>query len=141
MLVLTRFNGRYFMRKKNKYNAKRVCALGKDFDSRRESGRYRTLLQLQSAGVISDLECQKPFVLIPSQFEISDETYQRGPRKGKRKNGRCLEKAVTYYADFYYKRNGVEVVEDVKGKRTADYIIKRKLMLYVHGIKIEEIRR
>ena len=129
------------MRKKNKYNAKRVSVLGNEFDSRRESARYRTLLALENAGEISDLELQKPFVLIPSQYEESNELYKRGPNKGKRKPGRCIEHAVTYYADFCYKKNGELIVEDVKGKKTADYIIKRKLMLYFFNIKIVEIRR
>ena len=33
---------------------------------------------------------------------------------------------------------GKEVVEDAKGMRTRDYILKRKMMLYFHGIKIQE---
>ena len=35
--------------------------------------------------------------------------------------------------------NGKIVVEDTKGLRTKDYIIKRKLMLYVHNIRIREV--
>ena len=31
-----------------------------------------------------------------------------------------------------------KVVEDAKGFRTADYKIKRKLMLHVHGVRIKE---
>jgi hypothetical protein len=34
---------------------------------------------------------------------------------------------------------GETVVEDTKGFRTKDYVIKRKLMLWVHGIKIHEV--
>ena len=67
----------------------------------------------------------KPFTLIPSQ---------------KDENGKTIEKPVKYIADFVYKtKNGVLVVEDTKGVRTADYIIKRKLMLYIHKIRIKEI--
>lgn len=44
-----------------------------------------------------------------------------------------------YIADFVYHEDGMQVVEDTKGVRTADYIIKRKLMLWVHGIRIKEV--
>lgn len=50
-----------------------------------------------------------------------------------------LERAVCYYADFKYTRDGETVVEDSKGMKTKDYIIKRKLILQVHGIRIKEV--
>lgn len=52
-----------------------------------------------------------------------------------------LERSVKYIADFVYtdKATGQTVVEDTKGVRTKEYIIKRKLMLYLHGIRIKEI--
>lgn len=51
-----------------------------------------------------------------------------------------LERAVCYIADYVYRevRTRSLVVEDSKGVRTEDYIIKRKLMLQVHGIRILE---
>lgn len=53
---------------------------------------------------------------------------------------RVAEKPVKYVADFCYAtKDGAYVVEDTKGMRTPDYIIKRKLMLWVHKIKIKEI--
>ena len=55
------------------------------------------------------------------------------------KKGKTLELAVKYVADFVYKENGKTIVEDTKGFKTKDYIIKRKLMLWVHGIKIKEV--
>ena len=42
-------------------------------------------------------------------------------------------------ADFVYVENGEKVVEDTKGMKTRDYIIKRKLMLYVHKVRIREV--
>lgn len=48
-------------------------------------------------------------------------------------------KSVVYIADFVYDQGGVTIVEDAKGMRTPDYIIKRKLMLYVHGVRIKEV--
>ena len=44
-------------------------------------------------------------------------------------------------ADFVYTKDGEMIVEDTKSPvtRTKDYIIKRKLMRYIHGIAISEI--
>lgn len=65
--------------------------------------------------------------------------YTRGENKGKNKPGKVLERECTYIADFVYYQNGEVVVEDTKGFRTKEYIIKRKLMLYMHHIRIKEI--
>ena len=46
---------------------------------------------------------------------------------------------MTYAADFVYTEDGQTVVEDAKGVRTKEYIIKRKLMLYIHGIQVKEV--
>lgn len=102
----------------NKYHAKKTILDGMVFDSRREANRYAELKLLQRAGKIKNLRRQVPFELIPSQ------------------DG---EMAVKYIADFVYEENGKEIVEDVKGFRPKDYIIKRKLMLWVHGIKVWEV--
>lgn len=121
-----------------KYRNKKVFAGGIWLDSKKESARYRELLLLARAGEISDLETQVPFELIPAAYE----TYERYGKNGKRlKDGRrCIEKGVVYKADFVYKdKDGNEVVEDTKGYKTKDYIIKRKLMLDKYGIRIREI--
>ena len=107
----------------NKYGNKKVVWDDIDFDSLKEARRYKELILLEQTGHISDFELQKEYELIPSQ----------------RINGRVVERAVKYRADFVYKENGKTVVEDTKGVRTKEYIIKRKLMLYVHGIRIKEI--
>lgn len=120
---------------KNKYGNRAVSYQGIEFDSMKEANRYAALLMLQRAGEISELRTQVPFELIPAQYEPDTV----GPRGGIRK-GRCVEKSVVYKADFVYlNKRGETVVEDTKGFRTADYIIKRKLMLFVHKIKIQEI--
>lgn len=86
-------------------------------------------------GKISDLQRQVRFELIPAQREPDTV----GPRGGVKK-GRTIELACDYVADFVYRNeDGATVVEDTKGMRTKDYVIKRKLMLYVHGIQIKEI--
>ena len=127
------------MRRQDKYGNRKVTINGITFDSKREMNRYCELKLLEKAGEISDLELQKKYELIPAQYI----------------DGKCVEKAVQYKADFVYQvpvhditeedghiifSDGYEtIVEDVKGMRTKDYIIKRKLMLYVHDIRISEV--
>lgn len=106
-----------------KYYNKKVTINGIKFDSKKEANRYRELVLLERAGHITELELQKEFVLIPSQ----------------RIDGKVVERPVKYKADFSYMENGKHIVEDTKGFKTKDYIIKRKLMLYTHGIRITEI--
>ena len=125
----------------NKYRNKKVMTDdGEVFDSKREAARYMTLKFLERVGAISGLRRQVPYELIPAQREKSYEVYKKGAKKGQVKEGKIIEKAVTYIADFVYidNKTGKQVVEDAKGVRTDAYIIKRKLMLYVHGIKIRE---
>lgn len=127
---------------KNKYQAIKTIVDGIEFDSRKEARRYRELLLLQRAGEIQKLRTQEKFVLIPSQYETVEtgEYYQLGSKRGIPKTKEvCVEKAVVYVADFTYMENGKLVVEDTKGFRTKDYIIKRKLMLKEYGIKIREV--
>ena len=106
-----------------KYGNRKVERDGIEFDSMKEAHRYCELKLMQRAGVISDLQLQVSFELIPTQ----------------RIDGKVVERAVNYVADFVYKQNGLTVVEDTKGYKTPEYIIKRKLMLWVHGIRIREI--
>lgn len=129
---------------KKYHNKKTYTADGILHDSKREANRWAQLCLLQSAGKISELDRQVRFELIPAQYEeiYTGEFYQRGARKGEPKLKRvCLENSVVYVADFIYKDHdtGQTVVEDTKGKRTKEYIIKRKLMLYLKGIKIKEV--
>ena len=107
----------------NKYHSKKAVVNGIAFDSRKEARRYSDLSLLERAGMISDLQRQVKFELLPSQ----------------RIDGKVVERPVTYVADFVYKERGKTVVEDTKGFKTKDYIIKRKLMLYIHGIRVKEI--
>lgn len=120
-----------------KYHNRKITVDGKTFDSRKEYRRYNELVLLERAGKIKNLETQKEFVLIPAQYE----NFTRYGKKGQRlKDGRrCIEKACFYKADFVYTENGETVVEDTKGFKTKDYIIKRKLMLYIHKIRIKEV--
>ena len=107
----------------------------------REGNRYRELKLLEKAGKISHLRRQVKFELFPAQYEISTEKYTRGAKKGQYKRGKLLERECAYIADFVYHdfASNEVIVEDTKGMRTKDYIIKRKLMLNRHGIKIREV--
>lgn len=99
----------------SKYRAKQTNGRA----SKREDKRAQDLALLQKLGEIHGLEEQVKYVLVPSQ-------------KG--------ERPVTYTADFRYRdKQGKLHVEDSKGYKTQQYIIRRKLMLWVHGIKIEEV--
>ena len=87
--------------------------------SKRENKRAQDLRLLEKLGEISDLEEQVKYELIPKQ-------------EG--------ERAVTYTADFRYRdKEGKLHVEDSKGFKTQQYILRRKMMLYFHGIRIEEV--
>lgn len=90
-------------------------------DSSKEANRWCELNLLLRAGKIQDLQRQVKFELIPKQ------------------DG---ERAVHYVADFVYVEDGKKIVEDVKSaatKKNKEYVIKRKLLLWRHGIRIKEI--
>jgi len=107
----------------SKYRSRKIVRDGLKFDSVKEYRRWVELSRLEKAGKVSNLQRQVKFELIPSQ----------------RIDGKVVERACAYIADFVYTVDGLKVVEDTKGFRTTDYIIKRKLMLHVHGIKIKEV--
>ena len=106
----------------SKYHNNRVLTPYGVFDRGKEYQRFMVLLSWERCGKITDLRRQVWFDLLPSQ-----------------KTSWGYERPVKYKADFVYSKNGKMVVEDVKGYKTPDYIIKRKLMLYIHGIEIREV--
>lgn len=112
----------------NKFHAKRVGCHA----SKKEHYRAEQLKLMQKAGVISDLKEQVPYELIPAQY---------GERSFMNKTRVLLERSCKYIADFVYTdcKTGLTIVEDTKGMRTREYVIKRKLMLYIHGIRIKEV--
>lgn len=124
---------------KRKYGNKKITAgNGQVFDSKKEYRRYCELTLLERAGEITNLQRQVHYLLIPEQRAPSTEVYKRGPRTGQPKPGPVLERKVVYIADFVYQENGETVVEDTKGIKTKEYIVKRKLLLYRYGIRIKE---
>lgn len=126
-----------------KLRNKKVTRDGKTFDSKREADRYDDLVLLEKQGVIQNLEWQKEYLLIPAQYKTVEQYGKHGTRiKDKRI---LLERKVTYIADFVYEKDGETVVEDSKGYRNpssapyAKFVLKRKLMLWIHGIRITEV--
>lgn len=120
-----------------KYKNKKITINGIKFDSKKEAHRYSELTLMQKAGEISKLQRQVEFELIPTQREFIPYTTKTGKERLK---SRVIERPVKYIADFVYTdKNGQMVVEDTKGIKTKDYIIKRKLMLFKNGIRIKEI--
>ena len=107
----------------SKYYNQNITVDGITFDSRKEYRRYRELCLMERAGEIDNLERQVKFELIPTQ----------------KKNGKVVERACSYVADFVYNENGEQVVEDAKGVRTKEYKIKRKMMRWLYGIEIKEV--
>jgi muconolactone delta-isomerase len=112
---------------RNKYRARKVEAYGHTFDSTAEYRRYLQLRDMADNGEIRDLQIHPSFEIIP---RFRDWT---GKHHG----------ATYYEADFRYTdRQGHDTVEDVKGVRTKDYVLKRKLWLSLYsltGVRFLEI--
>lgn len=106
----------------NKFSNQRSAQGASKFESR----RGRDLVVQERAGAIRDLRAQVPFVLLEKQFDAA---------------GKLLEREVIYIADYTYTvvDENRFVVEDAKGMRTKEYVLKRKLMLAVHKIRIQEV--
>ena len=113
----------------NKYHAEPTVAHA----SRKEHRRACELRLMERAGLISGLREQVAYELIPAQYSVDTATSRVAKPK-------LIERACKYVADFVYTdtATGRTVVEDTKGFRTPEYRIKRKLMLFVHGIRITE---
>ena len=112
--------------RETKYRSQKITVDGITFDSVKEANRYQELRMLERAGEIRDLQRQVPFVVIPTQRD---------------ENGKLIEKEVRYVADFTYIEKGklTRTVEDVKGMRTREYVLKRKMLLWRLGIRIREV--
>ena len=109
--------------KKSKFNNIKTVIDGITFASKREATRYNELKLLERCNIISDLQLQVSYVLIPAQ-----------------KGGLRNELALKYIADFVYFDNELnkQIILDVKGVKTPIYIAKRKLMKSL-GFEITEI--
>lgn len=114
----------------SKYNSRKTVVNGITFDSKKEACRYQELLLLEQAGAIRDLKLQPEFTIQEAFITLQGERVR----------------AIKYRADFSYCRRVKEgadtrwerVVEDVKGVRTKEYQIKKKLLLG-KGIRVVEV--
>lgn len=132
-----------------KYHNHKVTFQGETFDSQAEMARYIFLQNRQKEGKIEGLRRQVEYLLIPNQYRpkiVQLKTKTKIVDK-------LIERECKYVADFVYMRNGRMVVEDVKGAdsngsksgkggrafstQTADFKIKKKLLLYVHDIQVQ----
>lgn len=104
--------------KRTKYGNEKQVLDGLTFDSKKEARRYQHLKALQAIGTIKDLDLQVRFRIEVNGAHICD-----------------------YIVDFVYVRcaTNERVVEDVKGHRTSEYKLKKKLVAAVHGIEIQEV--
>ena len=121
---------------RSKYGNKKAKHDGMVFDSRKERNRYIILSALQRAGEISDLRMQVTYELLPAIYEMEEKQLKTKVKMVQR----CAQRAVHYIADFVYKdKEGNEVVEDTKGMRTKEYLLKKKMMRALLGIQIKEV--
>lgn len=106
---------------RSKFHAQKTTVDGITFDSRKEADRYLVLKGMEEDGTIEDLRRQVRYELIPA-FDVDGKHYR----------------PVSYMADFVYREDGHEVVEDVKGMRTDVYRLKSKLFARRYGKVIKE---
>ena len=111
-----------------KYRNQRTEIDGIKFDSKGEANRWCELKLMEKAGQITNLRRQIAWELIPNQYAVVE---------GRRK---CVERRVTYVADFVYQRGEELIVEDYKGIETEAFKIKKKMMRWLFGIEVRLTR-
>lgn len=131
--VLDKLVGAQKQKKRSKYGNRKVVRDGIKFDSEREAARFSELKVLRAMGKIRDLRLQANFTLVEGYTTIDGERI----------------KPMVYRADFTYERaaepdcNGtvywLREVEDAKGAKTKDYLLKKKLMQDKYNITIREV--
>lgn len=134
---------------RNKYGAKRCEIDGYRFDSLAEGRRYEELRLLLLGGQIRSLVVHPRFALYAPVFgsDYQAPDADEAPLNLKLCEGeygpRCWARRIGYYtADFAYEQapKWQAVIEDVKGVRTRDYILRKKLIAATYGIEITEIQ-
>lgn len=121
----------------NKYLNKKTEVNGILFDSKKEAKYYLLLKHKQEIGEIEDLRLQVSYELIPAVWEDEIKHLKTKDKIVKKQ----VQRAITYKADFVYrdKVTDTEVIIDVKGMRTKEYKLKKKMMFALKGIKIIEV--
>lgn len=123
-----------------KYGNKRLTIDGVTWDSKREYQRWLVLRQAEKDGLISDLERQPKFELVPA----IKETYVKHLKTKDKVCERTIQLSVTYIADFAYIKDGKRVVEDVKASPhmaalDPKFLIKEKLFRWKFGFPIKRV--
>ena len=92
--------------------------------------------EAEERGLISDLRTQVVFELVPS---ITEEYVKHLKTKDKIET-RVAQRAILYKADFVYKKDGKEVIEDVKvakGLIPKEFTLKEKIFFWKYGKRIQ----
>lgn len=91
----------------NKYRNKTIVQDGIRYDSIAEYERHKMLKYLEQIGEISNLRYHQ---------KEDNIILQANP-------------LITYEPDFCYIKDGKNIVEDVKGKQTKEFILKKKMII------------
>jgi hypothetical protein len=96
-----------------KYGNKKTEVDGIIFDSKKEAQRYGELQIMLKAGLIKDLELQPKYILLENFTDVWGRKWRQ----------------IYYKGDFRYVEcdDGTLVVEDVKGFKTKEFLLKEKL--------------
>ena len=123
---------------RSKYKNTKVEYQGIKFDSKREMQRYIVLKDAETKGIIQGLQMQVKYELIPAVRE----TYVKHLKTKDKECERTLQLPITYTCDFAYVKDNELVVEDVKISKSMlpkEYVLKKKMMFALKGIKIREV--
>lgn len=123
---------------RRKYGNTKCSLNGIEFDSKKERDRFVVLKAAQQSGIISELELQPTFELIP---KITEEVIKHLKTKDKVER-RTVQRPITYTADFGYIKDGMRIIEDVKGSDymcTEVFKLKEKLFRWKFGFSIKRI--
>ena len=127
-----------FHAKKSKYNNKKIVNEFGKWDSKKEFKRWLVLKEAEAQGMITDLQRQVKFELIPAVRE----KYIKHLKTKDKECERTLQLPITYTCDFQYTKNGETIVEDVKASPKMlpkDFVLKEKMMFAIKGIKIKRV--
>jgi hypothetical protein len=130
--------GNSFRQKGRKYNNTKVEYDGIKFDSKKEMQRYVLLKEAEKDGLISNLQLQVKFELIPA---VKEEYVEHLKTKDKIKT-RTLQLPITYTCDFMYDKGDETIIEDIKASPKMlpkEYTLKKKMMFALKGIQIKEV--
>jgi hypothetical protein len=125
------------VKRKVKYNNRKIHVDGLTFDSKREYDRWLDLLRMQENGDIDGLKRQVEYILLPAIKSVTPVQLKTKVKMVER----TVQQPIRYYADFVYNQDGKEVVEDVKISPKmipAEYKIKKKMLRYFYDKEISE---